>query len=203
MQVSAERAPGVGRGCPRESAFAWKSASRTLMQPEMVQLRSAQIARESALASNSFVLSPTLESGIPLPIRFLYVHGEQFWGRAVRASRDSYESGTLLICAGLAATPPAPCFGLVLSWLSFPVAQPPTGRLPVHGPRRRDGTTHLNHRFSPDYSTITCRDRKRRTGKIEQSKPTVPAGPPGRVPRLACRTDTVGSRRSCQRPRCK
>lgn len=48
------------------------------------------------LPSSSFVPSLTLESGLPHLRRFLYFDSEQFWGRAVRASRDSLNPGRFL-----------------------------------------------------------------------------------------------------------
>ena len=48
------------------------------------------------LPSGSFVPSLTLESGLPHLSRFLYFDSEQFWGRAVRASRDSLNPGRFL-----------------------------------------------------------------------------------------------------------
>lgn len=48
------------------------------------------------LASGPFVPYLTLESVISRHAVFSYVGSEQFWGRAVRAPRDSQESGALL-----------------------------------------------------------------------------------------------------------
>ncbi len=45
--------------------------------------------------ARSCYFSP-LESGVPVPAGFSYLCGEQFWGRAVRASRDSLNPGRFL-----------------------------------------------------------------------------------------------------------
>jgi hypothetical protein len=57
----------------------------------------------------------SLRSGIPLPGQAPYLRGEQFWGRAVRASRDPLDSGRFLFVAKCPQYP----------WVPTPLRLPP------------------------------------------------------------------------------
>ena len=48
------------------------------------------------LAKWLFRALSSLESGVPIHVYFSYLCREQFWGRAVRASRDSLNPGRFL-----------------------------------------------------------------------------------------------------------
>jgi hypothetical protein len=56
-------------------------------------------------ASGSSVPFNSPKSGVPLSIQFSYLGGEQFWGRAVRASRDSLDPGRFLFAAKFPSEP--------------------------------------------------------------------------------------------------
>lgn len=65
--------------------------------PKTTELR--MVPETLRLPSGPFVPSSTHKSGLPRCFVFLYFEREQFWGRAVRASRDSMNPGRFLFVA--------------------------------------------------------------------------------------------------------